>query len=175
MKLLKRYGKRNRENITAKERRQLKKDRYVLLTRKSELNDFDDQLKLQLWTENFPLLDTGYELKEKFFDIYEAKSIDKAYRLYQSWLSEIPKELMSYFEPLIKAMTNWEEEIFNYFDVPITNAYTESLNNLINVTNKIGRGYSFEALRAKILFTEGYRRLRRKRNSKMLIFIRETS
>jgi len=37
----------------------------------------------------------------------------------------------------------------------VTNAYTESLNNLIRLTNRIGRGYSFEALRAKILFTEG--------------------
>lgn len=111
---LEKIRKANRENITAKERKQLKKDRYVLLTRKGELNDFDDQLKLQIWTKNFPLLGKGYELKEKFFDIYKAKSVDEAYNLYQSWITEIPKELMPYFEPLIKAMTNWEEEIFNY-------------------------------------------------------------
>ncbi|WP_420883040.1 transposase [Trinickia caryophylli] len=42
-----------------------------------------------------------------------------------------------------------------YFDHPVTNAYTESLNNLIRVMNRLGRGYSFEALRAKILFAEG--------------------
>lgn len=92
------------------------------------------------------------ECNETFFE--DLPDIDKAYQLYQSWLSEIPKELMSYFEPLIKSMTNWKEEIFNYFNVPITNAYTESLNNLIKVMNKVGRGYSFEALRAKILFTK---------------------
>jgi transposase len=74
---LEKIRKANRENITAKERKQLKKDRYVLLTRKGELNDFDDQLKLQIWTENFPLLGKGYELKEKFFDIYKASSMDK--------------------------------------------------------------------------------------------------
>ena len=43
----------------------------------------------------------------------------------------------------------------NYFDHPVTNAYAGSLNNLIRVMNRLGRGYSFEALRAKILFTEG--------------------
>jgi transposase len=160
---LEKIRKANRENITAKERRQLKKDRYVLLTRKSELNDFDDQLKLQIWMDNSPLLGKGYELKEKFFDIYKAKSVDEAYNLYQSWITEIPKELIPYFEPLIKAMTNWEAEIFNYFDTPTTNAYTESLNNLIKVTNKIGRGYSFEALRAKILFTEGSKTKKKKK------------
>jgi len=73
---------------------------------------------------------------------------------------------MPYFDPLINSMTNWKVEIFNYFDVSITNAYTDSLNNLIKVPNKIGRGYSFEALRAKILFTEGYRKTKKKKKFK---------
>jgi transposase len=46
-------------------------------------------------------------------------------------------------------------EILAYFDHPVTNAYTESLNNLIRVMNRLGRGYSFGALRAKIVFAEG--------------------
>ncbi len=46
-------------------------------------------------------------------------------------------------------------EILAYFDHPVTNAYTESLNSLIRVMNRLGRGYSFEALRAKLLFAEG--------------------
>lgn len=45
----------------------------------------------------------------------------------------------------------------------MTNAYTQSLNSLIRVMNGIGRGYSFEAQRAKILFTEGSRKLTRLR------------
>ncbi|WP_318842368.1 hypothetical protein [Virgibacillus alimentarius] len=46
--------------------------------------------------------------------------------------------------------------MFNYFNSPITNVYTESLNRLIMTMNHVGRGYSFEAPRAKILFTQGY-------------------
>ena len=69
--------------------------------------------------------------------------------------SNITKEVQNAFEPITKAVHNWKEEIFNYFEHPITNAYTESLNSLIRVINRLGRGYSFEALRAKILFTEG--------------------
>lgn len=163
---LEKIRKANRQNVSAKERRQLMRDRYVLLTRRKDLNDFDDQIKLQVWTDMFPLLGQAYELKEQFFDIYEAKTVDEAYKLYQEWLSNVPKELMTYFEDLIKAMTNWEEEIFNYFTSPITNAYTESLNRLIKTINHIGRGYSFEALRAKILFTQGYRKVKRKKKFK---------
>ena len=136
---LEKIRKANRQNVSAKERRQLMRDRYVLLTRRKDLNDFDDQIKLQVWTDMFPLLGQAYELKEQFFDIYEAKTVDEAYKLYQEWLSNVPKELMTYFEDLIKAMTNWEEEIFNYFTSPITNAYTESLNRLIKTINHIGR------------------------------------
>jgi hypothetical protein len=33
-----------------------------------------------------------------------------------------------------------------------TNAYTESLNGLIKITNRIGRGYSFEVIRARMLY-----------------------
>ena len=48
-------------------------------------------------------------------------------------------------------------------DYHVTNAYTESLNSLIRVMNRLGRGYSFEALRAKILFTEGIHSNKQKR------------
>lgn len=164
---LEKIRKVNREKVSAKERRQLMRDRYVLLTRRGDLNDFDDQIKLQVWTDKFPLLAQAYELKEQFFDIYAAKSTDEAYKLYQAWLASVPKELLTYFADLIKAMSNWEEEIFNYFTSPITNAYTESLNRLILKTiNHIGRGYSFEVLRAKILFTQGYRKVKRKKKFK---------
>src|SRR5699024_1913174 len=118
---LEKIRKANPENVSAKERRQLMRDRYVLLKRRKDLNDFDDQIKLQVWTDMFPLLGQAYELKEQFFDIYEANSVNEAYELYQNWLSNVPTELMIYFEDLIKAVNNWEEEIFNYFNSPITN------------------------------------------------------
>ncbi|KIL74747.1 Mobile element protein [Bacillus badius] len=81
---LEKIRKANRQNVTVKERRQLMRDRYVLLTRSKDLTDFDDQIKLQVWTQNFPLLGQAYELKEQFFDIYEAESINDAYKLYQN-------------------------------------------------------------------------------------------
>lgn len=55
----------------------------------------------------------------------------------------------------MKAFQNWMPEILAYLKHPVTNADTESLNNPIRVMNRLGRGYSFEALRAKILFAEG--------------------
>lgn len=143
-----------REGLTPKERRGLMHDRFILPKRRKDLSEME-KITLDLWTENYPSLGIAYELKESFFDIWESDTRQKAFLKYHVWKSKIPKELLYAFEPLTKAMANWEEEIFAYFDHRITNAYTESLNSLVHVINRLGRGYSFEALRAKVLFTEG--------------------
>ncbi|UEO01153.1 transposase [Acidiferrobacter thiooxydans] len=64
-------------------------------------------------------------------------------------------EVAPAFADLVRAWEDWTPWIFGYFDHPVTDAYTESLNSLMRVMNRLGRGYSFEALRAKILFAEG--------------------
>ncbi|RAR58581.1 transposase [Onishia taeanensis] len=45
--------------------------------------------------------------------------------------------------------------MLTYFetDIPITNAFTESINRLAKDKNRDGRGYSFEVMRARMLFT----------------------
>ena len=40
-----------------------------------------------------------------------------------------------------------------YFEHPVTNAFTESFNAKIRKAYQEGNGYSFEELRAKVLFT----------------------
>lgn len=49
-------------------------------------------------------------------------------------------------------MTNWHDEICTYFENPLTNAFTESTNSLTRVMNRMGRGYSFEIIRARMLY-----------------------
>ena len=151
---LERVRKSLREQLTPKQRRGLMHDRFVLLKRERDLTD-EDQLLLSGWIKNYPELGVAYRLKEDFFSIYDAKSPDEAQGLYLRWKSNIPADIADAFADLVRAWDNWHPWILGYFDHPITNAYTESLNNLIRVMNRLGRGYSFEALRAKILFAEG--------------------
>ncbi|OYY09296.1 MAG: ISL3 family transposase [Polynucleobacter sp. 35-46-11] len=143
-----------RESLTAKERRTLMHDRFILLKRERDLNE-EEILLLSGWTLNYPLLGEAYRLKESFYGIYDATIKAEAQQRYQSWLHSIPSDLLLDFADLTRACENWHPWIMNYFDHRITNAYTESLNNLIRATNRKGRGYSFEALRAKMLFSEG--------------------
>jgi transposase len=143
-----------RDRLTLKEKRGLMHDRYVLLKRERDLTD-RDSLLLSGWIKNYDELGIAYRLKEEFFGIYDAQSPDEAQALYIAWKRGVTPEVAAAFSGLIRAWDNWTPWILGYFDHPVTNAYTESLNNLIRVMNRLGRGYSFEALRAKILFAEG--------------------
>lgn len=143
-----------RERLTLKQKRGLMHDRFVLLKRERDLND-KESLLLSGWIKNYDELGLAYRLKEDFFKIYDAQSPDEAQGRYLHWKSQITPEIEPAFHDLVRAWDNWTPWILGYFDHPVTNAYTESLNNLIRVMNRLGRGYSFEALRAKILFAEG--------------------
>ena len=144
-----------RESLTPKQRRGLMHDRFVLLKRERDLND-KERLLLSGWTANYPELGEAYRLKEAFYGVYEGMGTpDQALARYAAWQRSVIPEVHDAFADLIRAFTNWQPQILAYFDHPVTNAYTESLNSLIRVMNRLGRGYSFEALRAKILFTEG--------------------
>ena len=165
---LERARKAIRSDLTAQQRRGLMRDRFVLLKRRHELTDAE-HMRFSGWTLNYPEIGQAYELKEAFFEIWDCKTRHQAQEAYYVWLRQITPEMKAHFDPLIKAMGNWHDDIFAYFDHPITNAYTESLNNLIRVVNRVGRGYSFEALRAKILFTEGFQKVKKPRYQRQRI------
>lgn len=143
-----------RADLTLKQKRGLMHDRFILLRRESELTD-QESFNLDGWAKNYPLLGEAYRLKEDFFKIYDAQNPTQAMARYEHWRKSIPPELYSHFASIVTAWSNWQPYIVEYFNHPVTNAYTESLNSIIRVMNRLGRGYSFEALRAKILFTEG--------------------
>lgn len=143
-----------REQLTTKQRRGLMNDRFVLLKRERDLSAQETFL-LEGWCQDYPELGLAYRHKEDFYQIYDAKTPEEAKILFSDWLRTLTPEAKTAYGDLVSAWQNWEPYICNYFNHPVTNAYTESLNNLTCVMSRIGRGYSFEALRAKILFAEG--------------------
>ena len=160
--------KSHRASLTPKARRGLMHDRFILLRREANLNE-SQRIILEAWTGQYPLLGQAYRLKESFHAIYDAEDRHEAADAYARWTASIPDDLRKAFSPITTAWGNWHDAILAYFDDGVTNAYTESLNNLIRLTNRIGRGYSFDVLRAKILYTEGlHKRLLKKPKFKRL-------
>lgn len=142
-----------RARLSPKVRRGLMHDRFVLLKREHDLTA-QERFLVSSWSSLHPELGEAYRLKEAFYAIYDADSKATAKARFERWASSIPASQKGAFSPITTAWRFWHEPILAYFDHPVTNAYTQSLNSLIRVANRLGRGYSFEALRAKILFTE---------------------
>lgn len=81
-----------------------------------------------------------------------SKTRADAERAWLTWQANVSPELRSNFKALITAMTNWHNEILDYFESSMTSAYTESSNNLTRTANRTGRGYSFDVIRARMLY-----------------------
>lgn len=147
-----------RKPTTGKERAMLKNDRFVLLSRNIDLDIFQ-QATLKSWSRKWPDIEHVYDAKERFLDIWLAETKTEAMMLYDAWEVSIPAHVRSYFTDIFSAFDNWSHEIFNYWDFKFTNAFTEALNNGIRSVYAAGNGYSFEVLRAKLLYTKGTHKL----------------
>ena len=131
----------------------LMRERHVLLKRESDLTE-TERLKLEVWLDRYPQLKAAYRLKEDYYKIWDHNNRADAEESYRAWLGAHTLETQAAYGDLIRAMKNWGTEIFNYFDHPVTNAYTESLNNVTRATDRLGRGYSFDIIRAKFLYSK---------------------
>lgn len=140
-----------RKGLSTKERIKLKDDRFVLLSRLHNLNDKARE-KLVEWTALFPILGTAYAAKEAFNDIYRHTNKVDAQKAAEEWERSIDPSVDWAFREAKVALRSWWNEIFNYYDHPITNGYTESVNNLAKGMNRMGRGYSFDVIRARLLY-----------------------
>jgi transposase len=151
-----------RGKLSAKRRRVLANDRSILTRRHHELEGFE-KIILEGWTKAFPVLGQAYALKEGLYNIYDTRDRYEARERYQAWLMSVLGPLEAAFRELISALRNWEPYILAYFDQSprVVNAYTESINSLIRHVQRDGRGYSFEALRVKLLYNTYVGKLKR--------------
>lgn len=146
-----------RKGLETKDRLKLKDDRFVLLAREKNLSD-KERAKLEKWTEMFPALGAAYKAKEAFHDIYTHETKEDAQKAAQEWLQSVDKDVAWAFRETKGALQSWWTEIFNHYDFPTSNAYTESINNIAKGMNRMGRGYSFDVIRARLLFDDDARK-----------------
>lgn len=131
--------------------------RKALLRMRYKNLDEKGRFNLRMWLDNEPAVKQAYDLKEAFYGIYDAPTKEGAGALLDAWRESVPatmKKGKKSFAPLLTATKNWRNEILAFFDHPISNGYTEALNGVAKVTNRQGRGYSFEVLRARVLFSK---------------------
>jgi hypothetical protein len=102
--------------------------------------------------EGLRRITTAYDKAEDFMDIYEANSQRLAETKARQWLHSMPAEIAPAFKPLEEALRKWWEPILDWHSAEVTEEQLHPVRTLVNETNAEGRGYSFEILRAKLLF-----------------------
>lgn len=150
---LERVRKDIRKGLDTRTRIKLKDERFVMLKRNHNLSD-DEKTKLEEWGGLFPALLTAYKVKEQFFGIYDHSCKVDAEVAAREWEKQIPEDIAWAFKDTRTALNNWWAEIFNIYEYPVTNAYTESVNRLAKDINRMGRGYSLEVVRARLLYDD---------------------
>ena len=152
----------------------LGKNVFLFRYNKKSLEKVESRIKLLIeLIETFPELNLMHRLKEGLVRIYEAETRADAEARYVKWTKLIPpksEELYCEIHTLSRTIKNWHKYIFNYFDkgCGYTNAATEGVNLVIDMVNKSGYGYGFEALRTKALYysNEKYKQKTREKAKK---------
>ncbi len=153
--------KKYQSTLSKNERVHIKKSiRWLTLKRPGNLTP-PEKAALEVVRQTIPELGVAYDFKEMFFRIYDDPVKDSAMRAFEAWENALPDKELEKFHSLAKTVHNHYEDIFAYWDSPsqITNAYTECLNGLIKMANRIGRGYSYEIIRAKTLYAKEARKV----------------
>jgi transposase len=121
---------------------------------------------LEVWFKIQPQLEIAYNLKEDFLEIWEEEFADvtsdtgrsaAARKRFEEWEKKIPqgdeyKALREKCDKITGAVRDWGTYIFNYFNYPFTNAFTESANRWVKDDKRDLRGCSFETAKARLVF-----------------------
>ncbi len=153
--------KKYQATLSKDERIQVKKSiRWLTLKRPGNLST-TERKALEIVRQTIPDLAEAYDFKEAFFRIYDDPDKQSAMHAFEAWENSLPANELERFHSLAKTVHNHYEDIFAYWDspAPITNAYTECLNGLIKLSNRMGRGYSYEIIRAKTLYAKQARKV----------------
>ena len=136
--------KRVQSNLSDKERKKFKHNRFVLLKRENKLKKnekIDEYKKLDAMLNTSKELENAYIMLQKFYKINKMKEkeeVKKELIKYQSKCEEL--ELEEFVEAL-KTINKYFEYILNAFDTLYTNGFTEGINNLVKSIKRIGFGY----------------------------------
>lgn len=153
--------KKYQATLERNERVHVKKSiRWLTLKRPHNLTP-TEQEALEVVRQSIPAIAEAYDFKEMFYRIYDDPKVESAQRAFEAWESSLPDHGLDGFRTVAKMVHNHYDDIFAYWNSPsqITNAYTECLNGLSKLSNRMGRGYSYEIIRAKVLYAKYARKV----------------
>lgn len=128
----------------ARIRRRLLMNRYRL--------DYFERSDIDSFLQRYPALNALYRAKEKLHQIYRTHGYARAALSLDRLIGELKTQTLEPLLRLARTLTNWRNEILEYFRRKLTNAFTEQTNNRGKLVQKRGYGYrSFRNYRLRLL------------------------
>ena len=149
-KIQKKYGKENRLLF--------KHSKRVLTMRRNKLKPEQlEKVEYLLYFNND--LRSAYYLKELFYEILDCEDKTKGKELLSKWILIAQNSRLKDYQDCATTLQNWSKSIFNTFDYPYTNGFTEGCNNKIKVLKRNAYGYrNFNRFRKRILHIFNYKK-----------------
>ena len=115
--------------------------RWLFMKRAHKLSDEERERLWAVFEASVDELRRTWALKELFASIYDAPDRLEAERMLNEWIDAITRAGIPEFLNTWRTLQWWHEEILNYFDDRVTNAFAEGSTNKIKVLKR--RSYGF--------------------------------
>ena len=147
------------ENVRKAEQKALSKEwrkfckhsKRLLCKNKKDLKP-DELEKLRIILGLSTRIELAYDLKNDFLEFMHSTDSKSARERLGLWLFHAETSNLSEFKSCITTMHNWSMYIFNSFDVPYSNGFTEGCNNKTKVLKRVCFGIrNFSTFRNRIL------------------------
>ena len=151
--------KRLKQELPLEEYQLLKGSMWAFRKKPADLRPEERQVLRKLW-EYAPKLKQAYDLREQLTAIFEQIISQKtAKRKILAWRQRVEKSGLKCFDPFLKTLVHWWEEITNYFIDRASSGFVEGLNNKLKVLKRRCYGiFNLKHLFQRIyLDLEGYR------------------
>ena len=134
--LRKKELKRLKEELSEDEYKKLKGVMWLLRKSKADFTE-EETATLKYLFELSPSLESAYDLCKQLTDIFDEEiSKGKAKLKIKKWKKKVKKSGLTCFNPFLKTLDNWMEEITNYFIDRQSSGFVEGLNNKIKVIKR---------------------------------------
>jgi len=127
------------------------KDVKGLLSKRWKGLNTDQRQDLNGAFKQIDRLRVAYFWKDRFAKIFDLKNRRQADAELEKWIKRLPESIEPEFSRPTKTISNWRDQILNYFDHGYDNGFVEGKNQAIRQIQAEGAGYDFEVLRAKVV------------------------
>lgn len=132
-------------------------NRWTFMKRAHKLTPRDREALLRVFDIS-PEIAIAWMLKEDFAAIYEARDRAEGELRLDRWIEDVERSGLTEIKDAWRTLQWWRDQILNYLDDPVTNAFAEGITNKIKVMKR--RSYGFRndrRYRQKVLLACGRR------------------